>query len=62
MGNNKNNIDSAIKFINLAIKDYDKFLLEINKLPEQRKQEILTWLRNALKYVDEDMKRNDKND
>ena len=51
------NIDSAIKYINLAIKDYDKFLIEIDKLPEKEKQEILLWLRNALKYVNKDIER-----
>tara|TARA_B100002051_G_scaffold153171_1_gene144930 strand:- start:1495 stop:1680 length:186 start_codon:yes stop_codon:yes gene_type:complete len=59
MNNEKNNknIDSAIKYINLAIKDYDKFLIEIDKLPEKEKQEILLWLRNALKYVNKDIER-----
>ena len=59
MNNEKNNknIDSAIKYINLAIKDYDKFLIEIDKLPEKEKQEILLWLRNAIKYVNKDIER-----
>ena len=59
MNNEKNNknIDSAIKYINLAIKDYDKFLIKIDKLPEKEKQEILLWLRNALKYVNKDIER-----
>ena len=56
MSNNKN-IDYAIKYIKLAIEDYDKFLMEIDKLPEKQKKEILVWLRNALKYVDKNMKR-----
>ena len=59
MSNNKN-IDYAIKYIKLAIEDYDKFLIEIDKLPEKQKKEILVWLRNALKYVDKNMKRNKK--
>tara|TARA_Y100001936_G_C15847099_1_gene545193 strand:+ start:585 stop:764 length:180 start_codon:yes stop_codon:yes gene_type:complete len=59
MSNNKN-IDYAIKYIKLAIEDYDKFLMEIDKLPEKQKKEILVWLRNALKYVDKNMKRNKK--
>ena len=54
---NNKNIDSAIKYINLAINDYNKFLLEIDKLPEKEKQEILLWLRNALKYVNKDIER-----
>ena len=58
----KNNIDYAIKYLKLAIEDYDNFLIEIDKLQERDKQQVLIWLRNALKYVDEDMKRNDKND
>ena len=59
MSNNKN-IDYAIKYIKLAIEDYDKFLMKIDKLPEKQKKEILVWLRNALKYVDKNMKRNKK--
>ena len=54
---NNKNIDTAIKYINLAIKDYDKFLIEIDKLPVKEKQEILLWLRNALKYVNKDIER-----
>ena len=37
MSNNKN-IDYAIKYIKLAIEDYDKFLMEIDKLPEKQKR------------------------
>ena len=37
---NNKNIDTAIKYINLAINDYNKFLLEIDKLPVKEKQEI----------------------
>ncbi len=59
MSNNKN-IDYAIKYIKLAIEDYDKFLMEIDKLPEKQKKEILVWLRNTLKYLDKNMKRNKK--
>ena len=59
MSNNKN-IDYAIKYIKLAIEDYDKFLMKIDKVPEKQKKEILVWLRNALKYVDKNMKRNKK--
>ena len=54
---NNKNIDTAIKYINLAINDYNKFLLEIDKLPVKEKQEILLWLRNALKYVNKDIER-----
>tara|TARA_A100001037_G_C14794789_1_gene476255 strand:- start:73 stop:252 length:180 start_codon:yes stop_codon:yes gene_type:complete len=59
MSNNKN-IDYAIKYIKLAVEDYDKFLMEIDKLPEKQKKEILVWLRNTLKYLDKNMKRNKK--
>ena len=54
---NNKNIDTAIKYINLAINDYNTFLLEIDKLPVKEKQEILLWLRNALKYVNKDIER-----
>jgi len=46
------NIDLAIKYIKLAINDYDKFLTKIKKLPKEEQKEILKWLRNTLKYVD----------
>ena len=54
---NEKNIDSAIKYINLAIEDYDKFLVEIKKLPTEKQNEILNWLRNAIKYVDKKNKK-----
>jgi len=52
MANNEKNIDLAIKYIKLAINDYNKFLREIKTLPEEEQKNILKWLRNALKYID----------
>ena len=52
MTSKEKNTDLAIKYIKLAINDYDKFLTEIKKLPKEKQKEILKWLRNALKYVD----------
>jgi len=57
MKDGKKNIDLAIKYINLAIKDYNKFLIEINKLSQNDKSKVLKWLRNALKYVDKETKK-----
>ena len=47
----KKKIDEAKKLINLAINDYDLFLKEINNYNPEKKAEALSWLRNALKYV-----------
>jgi hypothetical protein len=44
-------IDEASKLINLAIKDYDLFLTEINSYSPEKKMEALSWLRNALRYI-----------
>ena len=41
-------IDEASKLINLAIKDYDLFLTEINSYTPEKKMEALCWLRNTL--------------
>ena len=49
MDNNK--IDEASKLIQLAIKDYNLFLKEINTYTPEKKAEALSWLRNALRYV-----------
>ena len=54
MKNNEKNINLAIKYIRLAIDDYDKFLAEIKRLPENEQKGILKWLRNALKYIDKE--------
>ena len=51
-------IDKATKLINLAIKDYDLFLKEINTYTPEKKAEALSWLRNALKYVNNEQKKN----
>ena len=42
-------IDEATRLINLAIKDYNLFLTEINTYSPEKKTEALTWLRNNLK-------------
>ena len=57
MKKNEKDIDLAIKYIKLAINNYDKFLLEIKKLPKEEQKSILKWLRNALKYVDDKNKK-----
>ena len=44
-------IDEASKLINLAIKDYDLFLTEINSYSPEKKMEALSWLRNTLRYI-----------
>tara|TARA_X000001036_G_C20524411_1_gene743499 strand:- start:229 stop:402 length:174 start_codon:yes stop_codon:yes gene_type:complete len=49
-------IDEASRLINLAIKDYDLFLTEINTYSPEKKTEALTWLRNALKYINNKQK------
>jgi len=49
-------IDKATRLINLAIKDYNLFLTEINTYSPEKKTETLTWLRNALKYINNNQK------
>ena len=49
MDNNK--IDEASKLIQLAIEDYNLFLKEINTYTPEKKAEVLSWLRNALRYI-----------
>ena len=49
-------IDEASRLIQLAIKDYDLFLKEINTYTPEKKAEALSWLRNALKYVSQKQK------
>ncbi len=44
-------IDEATRLINLAINDYDLFLKEISNYSPEKKAEALSWLRNALQYV-----------
>ena len=44
-------VDEASRLLNLAIKDYDLFLQEINTYSTENKREALSWLRNALKYI-----------
>ena len=55
---NKKIIDEASRLINLAIKDYDLFLTEINTYSPEKKTEVLTWLRNTLKYINNKQKNN----
>tara|TARA_B100001559_G_scaffold118891_1_gene100128 strand:+ start:379 stop:552 length:174 start_codon:yes stop_codon:yes gene_type:complete len=57
MDNNK--IDEASKLIQLAIKDYDLFLKEVNTYTPEKKAEALSWLRNTLRYIN-DKKNKDK--
>ena len=45
-------INEAKKIIQLAIEDYDAFLKLINTYTPEKKTEAITWLRNALKFVD----------
>ena len=57
MDNNK--IDEASKLIQLAIKDYDLLLKEVNTYTPEKKAEALSWLRNTLRYIN-DKKNKDK--
>ena len=50
-------IEEASELIKLAINDYDAFLKKINTFTPKKKEEAIVWLRNALKYID-----NQKND
>ena len=45
-------INEAKKIIQLAIEDYDAFLKLINTYTPEKKTEAITWLRNALKFID----------
>ena len=50
-------IEEASELIKLAINDYDAFLNKINTFTPKKKEEAIGWLRNALRYID-----NQKND
>ena len=50
-------IEEASELIKLAINDYEAFLKKINTFTPKKKEEAIVWLRNALKYID-----NQKND
>ena len=52
MNIDKNKIDEATELIKLAINDYDSFLKKIDSFPLEKKTEAISWLRNALRYVD----------
>ena len=49
-------INEAKKIIQLAIEDYDAFLKLINTYTPEKKTEAITWLRNALKFIDKQQK------
>jgi len=50
-------INDAKKLIKLAIEDYDAFLKLINTYTPEKKTEAITWLRNALKFIDKQQKK-----
>ena len=50
-------INEAKKIIQLAIEDYDAFLKLINTYTPEKKTEAITWLRNALKFIDKQQKK-----
>ena len=52
MNQDDKKINKAKKLIKLAIEDYDAFLKLIDTYKPEKKAEAITWLRNALKFVD----------
>ena len=56
----KNKINEATELIKLAINDYDSFLKKIDSFPPEKKAEAISWLRNALRYVDKKKQTNNK--
>ena len=52
MNQDDKKINKAKKLIKLAIEDYDAFLKLIDTYTPEKKAEAITWLRNALKFVD----------
>ena len=60
MNIDKNKIDEATELIKLAINDYDSFLKKIDSFPPEKKAEAISWLRNALRYVDKKKQNNNK--
>ncbi len=60
MNIDKNKIDEATELIKLAINDYDSFLKKIDSFPSEKKVEAISWLRNALRYVDKNQNNNKK--
>ena len=57
MKQNNEKINEAKKIIQLAIEDYDAFLKLINTYTPEKKTEAITWLRNALKFIDKQQKK-----
>ena len=60
MNIDKNKIDEATELIKLAINDYDSFLKKIDSFDREKKAEAISWLRNALRYVDKNQNNNKK--
>ncbi len=60
MNIDKNKIDEATELIKLAINDYDSFLKKIDSFDPEKKVEAISWLRNALRYVDKNQNNNKK--
>ena len=56
MNQDDKKINKAKKIIKLAIEDYDAFLKLIDTYTPEKKAEAITWLRNALKFVDKQQK------
>ena len=56
MNQDDKKINNAKKLIKLAIEDYDAFLKLIDTYTPEKKAEAITWLRNALKFVDKQQK------
>ena len=52
MNQDDKKINKAKNLIKLAIEDYDAFLKLIDTYTPEKKAEAITWLRNALKYID----------
>ena len=56
MNQDDKKINKAKNLIKLAIEDYDAFLKLIDTYTPEKKAEAITWLRNALKFVDKQQK------
>ena len=56
MNQDNKKINQAKKLLKLAIEDYDSFLKLIDTYTPEKKAEAITWLRNALKFVDKQQK------
>ena len=60
MNAEKSKIEEAAKLIKLAIEDYDSFLKKINTFTPEKKEEAIKWLRNALRYIDNQNNKNNE--